>query len=312
MELQNIISNMESLNLNILIHTNTDNTINSDNTINTDNTVNTDNTDNTDNTVNTDNINKNVDFRFVDDISTNIFDNRYLELEVPNLYCKKYFDDEDFIYARLKIKQIKKSLSLNKFNSKEIDSKEIDSIELDSMEIDSMEIDSMEIDLNLINYIALHHIIIDFSENTLDSHKIYAKVLYLYQLVNSYYSSLRVMRPLERIKYMPCELLIWIENIVSTMRYIIDNNLFNYKDYNKNTDTLTTFTTLTTQYTVLEIEYFNELIYGLNLTVCHLKMIVNHYKVLGIPIYNMEEKHIKKMFQVLNNMCIIIIYLYNY
>jgi hypothetical protein len=112
------------------------------------------------------------------------------------------------------------------------------------------------------------------------------------------------MRPLERIKYMPGDLFIWIENIVGIMRYILDNDLFNFKDqdgHNGHNELDI----------IIEREYFNELIYGLNLTVCHLKMLLNHYRILGIPIYNMEEKHIKKMFQVLNNMCVIIIYLRN-
>lgn len=194
----------------------------------------------------------------------------YLELGIPNIYCRKYFDDEDFIYARLKIQQPEDNSD-----------------------------DAMN--LSVINYISTYNIIIDFTEKTLDAHKIYAKVLYLYQFVNSYYSSLSSMRPLERIKYMPVDLLTWIDNIVETMRYILDNDLFNFKDYDRHNE-------LNTK---IETEYFEELIYGLNLTICHLKMVLNHYRVLGIPIYNMEEKHIKKMFQVLNNMCVITIYLKN-
>ena len=225
-------------------------------------------------------------FNFMDDdLTKDLFINnldiynpkeRYLELGIPNIYCSKYFDDEDFIYARLKIKQSDNASDNASDNN-----------------VDST------IDYNLINYITRHQIIIDFSENTLDTHKIYAKVLYLYELVNSYYSSLRTMRPIERIKYMPGDLLIWIENIVGTMRYILDNDLFNVPTEPDKHDIK------------IGKEYFNELIYGLNLTICHLKMVLNHYRISGIPIYNMEEKHIKKMFQVLNNMCVIIIYLRN-
>jgi len=233
------------------------------------------------------NPNTNNTFNFMDDdLTKDLFINnldiynskeRYLELGIPNIYCSKYFDDEDFIYARLKIKQLD-SEPENESGNESGDS---------------------EIDYNVINYITTHHIIIDFLEKTLDTHKIYAKVLYLYQLVNSYYSSLRTMRPIERIKYMPGDLFIWIDNIVGTMRYILDNDLFNIP------------TEPDKQNTKIGKEYLNELIYGLNLTVCHLKMVLNHYRISGIPIYNMEEKHIKKMFQVLNNMCVIIIYLRN-
>jgi len=187
----------------------------------------------------------------------------YLELGVPNLYCKKYFDDEDFIYAKIKLS------------------------------------DAEDINLNVIDYITTMGIMIDFSENTLDTHKIYAKTLCLYQYANSYFTSLSNMRPVERIKHIPADMLSWIDNIVGTMKYILDNNLFNYSKENGNKNNN------------IEEEYFNELIYGLKLTVCHLKMILNHYRILRIHVYNMEEKHIKKMFKVLNNMCIIIIYLRN-
>jgi hypothetical protein len=190
----------------------------------------------------------------------NIYDekNYMLELGVPNVYCSKYFDDEDFIYAKLKFSEDFK----------------------------------IDLDLNVINYISTYNIIIDFSEQTLDTHKIYSKILYIYQFVNSYYTSLSYQRPQERIKHMPCEFLQWINNIVNTLRYILDKDLFNFRP----------------GINEIEEEYYNELLYGLNLTICHLKMILNHYRVLNIHIYNMEEKHIKKLFKVLNNMCIIMIF----
>ena len=194
-----------------------------------------------------------------------IYDNKendkvVLELGVPNVYCCKYFDDEDFIYARMKITNVE-----------------------------------INFDLNVINYITANSIILDFSENTLDTRKIYAKILYVYQFVNTYFTSLTNMRPLDRIKHIPKDLLIWVDNLVNTIRYILDKDLFNYQPKKTN----------------IEEEYFKELIYGLNLTVCHLKMLTNHYRIRNIPIYNMEEKHIKKLFRVLNNMCVITIFLRN-
>ena len=241
------------------------------------------------------NMDMNTTFTFMnDDLANNLFINnldiynpkeRYLELGIPNVYCNKYFDDEDFIYAKLKIQQLED-------NSNDANDNVMNNVMDNTM------------DYNVINYISTNNVVIDFTDKTLDTRKIYTKVLYLYQYVNSYYSSLSGMRPLERIKYMPGDLFIWIENIVGIMRYILDNDLFNFKDqdghYGHNELDI-----------IIEREYFNELIYGLNLTVCHLKMLLNHYRILGIPIYNMEEKHIKKMFQVLNNMCVIIIYLRN-
>ena len=230
------------------------------------------------------NMNMDTTFTFMDDeLTRDLFINnldiykpkeRYLELGIPNIYCNKYFDDEDFIYAKLKIQELTDNSNDTKDNT---------------------------IDYNVINYISANNVVIDFTDKTLDTCKIYVKVLYLYQYVNSYYSSLSGMRPLERIKYIPGDLLIWIENIVGIIRYILDNDLFNFKAQDEHNDIDMK----------IEREYFNELIYGLNLVVCHLKMLLNHYRILGIPLYNIEEQHIKKMFQVLNNMCVIIIYLYS-
>ena len=54
-------------------------------------------------------------------------ENRYIILGVPNVQCKVYFDDEDFIYAKL-------ALSGTDY-----------------------------IDFNVTNYLAQHNIILDFS-----------------------------------------------------------------------------------------------------------------------------------------------------
>ena len=188
-----------------------------------------------------------------------------LELGVPNVYCSKYFDDEDFIYARIKFTDDFK----------------------------------MGLDMNVINYITQNSIILDFSENTLDTRKIYAKILYVYQFVNTYFTSLTTLRPLDRIKHMPKDLLLWVDNLILTIRYILDKDLLNYQITNTN------------DYVYINEEYFNELVYGLNLIVCHLKMLTNHYRIRNIHIYNMEEKHIKKLFRILNNMCIIMIFMRN-
>jgi hypothetical protein len=198
---------------------------------------------------------------FQDNLDIYEGDNHMLELGVPNVRCSKYYDDEDFIYARMKFSEDLK----------------------------------IDIDFNVINYLTQNNIMLDFSEQTLDNQKIYAKILYVYQFVSTYYSSLSHLQPLDRIKHMPRDLLVWVDNLVITLRYILDKDLFNYNIAN----------------TDVEEEYYNELVYGLNLTICHLKMLLNHYRVLNIPIYNMEEKHIKKLFKVLNNMCVIMIFFRN-
>jgi hypothetical protein len=230
-------------------------------------------------------------------------ENRYIILGVPNVQCKVYFDDEDFIYAKLGLS------------------------------------DTEYIDFNVTNYLAQHNIILDFSNTLIESKVLYAKILYLYQFASVYYGSLSNLRPRERILSMPGDILIWLDNIVNILRVVIDNDMFNL-GYMKNSvtyieeldstikkvlgltnepthskhlhiDTMSIGDTM--QYTSDELicdeQYGKELITGLNLVICHIKMLLNHYKIKRIPLVEMDEKHIKKLFKLINNMCIIVIHL---
>lgn len=226
----------------------------------------------------------------------NIYDveNCYIILGVPNVQCKVYFDDEDFIYAKLGLSE------------------------------------TDYIDFNVINYLANHYIILDFSKSVIELKTLYAKILYLYQFSSVYYGSLSSLIPSERMFGMPKDLLIWLDNVVDIIRVVIDNDLFNLEHmankiqntviYNDMLDItikqilgLSTESTINTISTnkIIDDQYLKELIIGLNLIICHIKMLLNHYKIKCIPIVEMDEKHIKKLFKLINNMCIIIIHLPN-
>lgn len=244
-------------------------------------------------------------------------ENLYIMLGVPNVQCKCYFDDEDFIYTKLGLS------------------------------------DSDTIDFNVINYITTHNIIIDFSNTSLDSRQLYAKILYIYQYSSMYYGSLSGLRPRDRMLSMPGKLLQWLDNIVNILRVMLDNNLFNSDSsspssgyqpnqfmmsldhsikqilgmesepvlnkqlhidnmniiVNDNYDNNSGNIQYTTDDFTSDVQYSNELITGLNLVICHIKMLLNHYKIKRIPLVEMEDKHIKKLFKLINNMCIIIIHL---
>ena len=105
-------------------------------------------------------------------------DDKWVILGVPNLYCSKYFDDEDFIYARMKFS--------------------------DSLDD--------EIDLNPVSYIQFHNLSITPLDLSLHPNTIFAKILYIFQHVQSYYTSLRHLRPLERVSRIPSNLLELINN----------------------------------------------------------------------------------------------------
>jgi len=185
---------------------------------------------------------------------------RYIILEVRNVYCSKYFDDEDFIYARIR------------FSDNITDS----------------------CDLNFETYLLIHQIEISPRDLTLCPNSIFAKVLFLFQHSSSYFSSLRHLRPLQRVAYLPENFLEWVNNLVLIIRHLLDSDLFNY-----------------TSNEIIPEVMFNELSYGLHLITTHLKLICNHY----ISSYNttnntqiMNEKHLKKLMRLVNNMCVIMIY----
>lgn len=195
-----------------------------------------------------------------DILSSSSFEDKKFLLGIPNKYCKIHFDDEDFIYTKMGF---------------------CDNI-LDN------------INLDVIKFINSKNIILDYSENSITSDIIYAKVINLFQFVKSYYTSLSCMRPSDRVKQLPHDLLLWCDNTINLIRYLLENNLFNYPIYVN-----------------IDEDNYNELIFGLNLIICHIKMIINHCKINRTNIWELEDKNIRKLFRLLNNMSIIIIYLYN-
>jgi hypothetical protein len=184
-------------------------------------------------------------------------EDKWVILGVPNVYCSKYFDDEDFIYARMKFSE-----SLND-----------------------------ELDLSLTTYLQIHNLTISPLYLSLNPNSIFAKILYLFQHSQTYYTSLRHLRPLERVASLPTDFLAWVNNTIIIIRYLLDGDLFNYIP-NK----------------LIPNEMYNELRYGLNLVICHAKMLCNHYCIHDLELINMEEKHLKKIMLMVNNMCVIIIY----
>ena len=197
---------------------------------------------------------------------------RHAILEVPNVYCGRYYDDEDFIYTKLAFSRPSSSDGME--GDDEMDG--IDRIE-----------DSK---LDYLEYMMQHNIIISNVEIDLNPNAIMAKILYIYQYVKSYYTSLRHLRPIDRLGHMPSDLLVWISNVVDTTRVLLDRDLFNYT-VNEN----------------IPLEMFREMVYGLGLITCHIRLICNHYRVQVVDILG-NENHLKKIMRLVNNLCVIMIY----
>ena len=212
-------------------------------------------------------------------------------LDIPNVYCNGIsygLDDEDFIHTKLKLPtRIKYIINGNKEEADFAGESGIPSY--------------------VINYIEKNKININFCEIDVDSNNIYAKIIYIYQFVNYYYNDLKYLLPLERINHMPNDMLIWVDNITTILRNTIDNSGISI-DLNESNSTINSLDIFRESRNIKE-DYVKSLIYGLNLIVCHLKMILNHHKTYQIPLYRMDETHIDKFFNILNNLCIIMIYI---
>ncbi len=184
-------------------------------------------------------------------------------LGVPNLYCKMYFDDEDFIYARLK-------LTYGDISSSNISSS--------NKTKDIIDISKLCINDKTYNYLQT----------------INQNINYLFHYVNIYYSDLKHFRPLERVYNLPGDYLQYLDSLVVNIKYMLDKDIFKYIEND-----------------IFTLEMFNELLYGLQLITCHIKMLCNHYCMHGKTLKNMEEQHIKKIMRLANNLCVVMIFLLN-
>jgi hypothetical protein len=205
-------------------------------------------------------------------------------LDVPNLFGGRYYDNEDFIYSKLRLAE-PPSADNATHNATHNDN------------------DNLDDEYNYLAYLMENNLIISNVELDLNSKSVIAKILYIYQFVKSYYTSLRHLRPLERLDYLPSDLGLWIFNIVDTIRILLDRNLFNY-----------------TVNDTIPLEMFNEMINGLELITCHIRLIFNHIKTQGqsqglkdcFKNGKIEEKHLTKIIRLVNNLCVIMIYFWKY
>ena len=140
------------------------------------------------------------------------------------------------------------------------------------------------------NYCIGNNMIIDYACCSDNPDITYGKILYIYKFIEYYYKDLKHLKPIERIKLLPDTLVYWVENIVTIFKQVINN------------ETLQEIT-----FVSLSNIYFKELVYGLNIIITQLSLMLNHYKT--VTLWDMEEHHIKSFFKIVNNMCVIIIFI---
>jgi hypothetical protein len=199
-----------------------------------------------------------------------LFYNKYNILRiigVPNIYCDgENFDDEDFIYNHFKLTEQLSYLVKNDNTVPELYTTQI-----------------------------------NFKDNIISPENVYYKILYVFQFVHYFHTTLSTLTYKKRIMHLPQEFLFWTDNIVSIIR-----NTINITDMNTS---LCVYQNTNNVNLKNVGKYFKDMVYGLSLCVCHLKMILNHNRVKNIPFWDMETIYIEKFFRVLNNLCIIVIYM---
>ena len=201
-----------------------------------------------------------------------------VSLGVPNvkLNDNPFYDSEDFIYCHLILPQDYSIIIAESYISDE----HKDDIE-------------MQNHMELINYSN------SYSNSIITLESVYEKIKYIYQYVKYYYSNdLKHLSPNERLAFLPNDMLYWIDNIVCILRNVLD------------TEKLHSFSFREVK--TIRTDYFDELLYGLNLCVCHLKMIINHHiynQSRTIQMCSMCDKYTKQLFKILNNMCVIVLFM---
>ena len=194
---------------------------------------------------------------------------------VPNIYCDgDNFDDEDFIYYLFTLPEHLSHLVRNDNTVEDID-----------------------------------NTLINFTDTVISPDIVYYKIVYIYQFVHYYYTSLSTLTFKKRVNHLPHDYLLWVDNIIDIIRQTINiENMYSSLCIYQ-IDNITIYD----NYDSIENkeQYFKDLVYGLSLCVCHIKMILNYNQSKHIYFWDMEEKYIEKLFRILNNLCIIVIYMKN-
>ena len=208
---------------------------------------------------------------------------RHVILEVPNIRCGRYYDDEDFIYARMRFNDSPDSP--------------------DSLDIPTPSCPH-PCQVDYLAYMMEHNLIISCQELDLNPPAVMAKILYINQHTSAYYTSLRHLRPVERLVYLPADFMVWIANATDTVRTLLDKGIMRYVVNEPGNGGIPE-------------TKFNEMIYGLGLITCHIRVICNHYgngtrNMDGnvSKLVDMEEGHMKKLMRLANNMCVVMMYLW--
>ena len=149
---------------------------------------------------------------------------------------------------------------------------------------------------------------IDFTDLTVDYNSIYYKILYIYKYVTNYYIELNTLQPEDRIKHIPDNFLDCVENTVSILYYAINNQIDTI--YNQISGKINISMLNVSKYDKFQSarqQYLDELIYGLNLILMHIDLKFDNYKQSNTSFHSLKSDEIEYLFQILNNLCVVIL-----
>ena len=140
------------------------------------------------------------------------------------------------------------------------------------------------------NYCVGNGIILNYSDTYNSPELLYAKILYIYHYVYHYYKDLKHLKPIERLSLLPDNLLYFVENVITILKTMVNEDELKSKEL-----------------VAMDNLYFKELIYGLHIIIKELSTVLNHYKFCKL--WQLEDTHVKMFFKMVNNLCVIIIYM---
>lgn len=214
------------------------------------------------------------------------FGAKFLPLEVPNVFCYKYFDDEDYVYFTLRIPE-EILANISTFKLEECDN-EIDLFQNIAKKtrklIKSNSIIADCVTNNYSNNFNKYYYKYDFLNN-----EIYYKIITIYINVLKFYYNINTSN-----------LLTWSvfgNNLNNTLDGIFDQM---HKEI--------CFSYLENNYKCLDMLH-KELIYGLRLIMSQLNIIRNFYRKHNLAFQNYNVKHQNRFIRLLNNFCVLMIFL---
>lgn len=127
-------------------------------------------------------------------------------------------------------------------------------------------------------------------EENITNSDTYYNIVTVYQNILSYYQQPDYLSEFDKIKAFPGNYFDTILNIILNIKMGIN------------------FDTTSEEYKSMDITS-KSITYGLQLILAHINIIIKYYSRCGLTIYELTEQHIKRFVRLVNNLCVIMIFM---